>query len=284
MIKFILRNSKKNIRIFNISFHFLVIVLPITIEIIALIASKGDLSSNIFIGTQLFVITALLLVLVTVSQIWLSEYHLRQTGKVRVEPFSDELQYCRAKEEALSTIPENGLSDDIYALIESPNANRGGNHNISSRRKINAANQKSAKHIAELVLSPKNKGHFKLLISGQNEDNISAELKIQQAAFEDIANVKGVGLSHNHFFAKRYLNTSLKDYLVVENFIFKTIRKTSGERFEDTFVLLENARLADMYREWIRDIYEHGKVNGLVDDEFCVELAGGREKNVVRMS
>jgi hypothetical protein len=103
------------------------------------------------------------------------------------------------------------------------------------------------------------RGGLQLLLQFRDDDpKLKEELGTRIDLFLKIS--EGLNRDFNvfHFDVRRLLQESLKDYLVIEDHVFKTIRKTEQAGSETHFVYVKSPELAIGYRLWLQDLFNNG--------------------------
>jgi hypothetical protein len=128
------------------------------------------------------------------------------------------------------------------------------------REEIKRTNQEYFEHVARLSIEKNKHGGLRLLVQYEDDEieKLENELRPRVGIFSKVAADKDFDWNPHHFDIRRLVQRSVNDYLVIEDHVFQTIRKTKGTK-ETQYLHLRSAVIAATYRGWLSDLFDYGE-------------------------
>jgi hypothetical protein len=114
--------------------------------------------------------------------------------------------------------------------------------------------------MARIALDPNSEGRIRVLFSAETQQELDDELYERYAILDAVAAELNRQWDADHFRCEMLAGRSLKDYLIIEDHVFKTIRKVKTNRTQGNqakYIHIQSKKIADSYREWLRDMFEN---------------------------
>jgi hypothetical protein len=127
---------------------------------------------------------------------------------------------------------------------------------------IERANNEFFRRIAYLATQPGSLGQLRALFRYDNDDTRNVEL---DQCIEVFCSILPEWDMHQ-FEIRRLIDTSVKEYLVIEDHLFKVIRSANPESKDARYVHVQSQQLADTYREWLIDLFHYGHYREFIED------------------
>lgn len=175
-----------------------------------------------------------------------------------IQTFPDAIKFAEFRRDTVLKIEK--LADAIYCtshcnLFAYPSGREVEDENDKTLTDINS---QFFRKVASLSMESLRGGLKLLLYYGDDDLKVRAELRPRFDIFLDVCESPKRDFSVTQFDVRRLLQESLKDYLVIEDHVFKVIRKTRQAGSEVRYAYVKNQSLADEYRVWLKDIFENG--------------------------
>jgi hypothetical protein len=241
-------------------------------------STAQDKALNLLIGLAItFAIGQLFIFAIAV--LWLTDYHLtdRSARRTEVEIFQSPVEFAQKKCAVLRDLDPISLKNRIYGVSHcNLFANPEGN-NEQERAEVLRHNEEFFNRLAQLVMrSTNDEVRLRVLLQYDEHDmapkkdkesNLIRELKARQKFFTDAGHAMPhpIEWDRYNFEVKRRIGNSGKDYFVINEHVFKTIRQTPGTG-RSIYIYMRGQEIARSYWTWLHDLYEYGKDAGLVED------------------
>jgi hypothetical protein len=184
----------------------------------------------------------------------------RDVEGVQIRVFQNTKEFLGFRNKIVSELRDNAIEHPIYCsshlrLFSTPDG-----HSARDREVVAYLNRQLFRYIAQMALMPGTRGGLRLLLQYRegNQQLLENELNEIADTFSAVAAETRSTWNWYHFDIRRLLHDSAKDYFVIEDHVFKTIRKTDESRSEAQFIYIKSPQIASTYREWLRDIFEYG--------------------------
>jgi hypothetical protein len=215
----------------------------------------------IFIIALIIPSSITLIILTELALAWFYDIWLTGSRELVVKTFSDAREFARFRRDTIRGIKPGTLDDAIYTtshcnLFAKPE----GRENI--RTEVRQLNLEFFQFLAHIALEPGNRGGLRLLVhfESNERDELWTEMRERVQVFSTAAFEKDMDdWNWHHFDVRHLLQGSAKDYLVIEDHIFKTIRKTEASNGETQYVYMRSAEIAATYRRWLADLFDYGE-------------------------
>jgi protein-S-isoprenylcysteine O-methyltransferase Ste14 len=224
---------------------------------------KHEVESVLILIVALVAPMALSMAFVTVLAVeWLVDRPRRDVSLIRT--FPDSIKFAEFRRDIILGIKK--INDPIYCtshcnLFAYPGGRElteAGATKKGDEETLKEFNREFFRKIAFLSMESMRGGLNLLLCYRDGEPKVKEELRPRFDIFFDVADELKREFNINHFDVRRLLQESLKDYLVIEDHVFKTIRKTPEAGNETRHAYVKNAKLADEYRVWLKDLFNNG--------------------------
>jgi hypothetical protein len=238
----------------------------------------SDSAHNLLIGLTIsFAVGQLFLF--AIAALWFTDYHLaeRSSKRTTVEIFQSPVDFARKRCAVLHDLDLTSLKNRIYGvshcnLFAKPDGNS--DQEVADVRKLNV---RFFNELADLVMRSDNpEVRYRVLLQYDDgeldpqpdgkDSNLVQELKARQEIFTRAGRnlPSPVDWGRDHFAVKRLMDNSHKDYFLVNDHIFKTIRQTPSTR-RSIYIYIHGQELAQSYWTWLHDLYEYGENDKLVE-------------------
>jgi hypothetical protein len=202
-----------------------------------------------------------LIVITEVVLLWFYEVWLRGGSDVIVTPVANARDFAELKRAVIRQIRPGTLNYPIFCTTHCNLFADPGGRTDDIKEDIKRINQEYFEHVAQLSMDKQNThGGLRLLIQYEDDEieKLENELRPRIAIFSKVAADKDFDWNAHHFDVRRLMQRSVKDYLVVEDHVFKTIRKTQ-ETKETQYIHIRSAVIAATYRSWLWDLFDYGE-------------------------
>jgi hypothetical protein len=181
---------------------------------------------------------------------------------VIVKTFDDPIEAAQFRLSTVMQIKADEITSEIYCTSHcNLFANPGGSDGPTNAR-LRAINDTFFGHLMDLTMNtPAEEEGLKLLLQYRNatDDEVKKELGQRLGIYaRACAMRRDVRLSRDRFEIRHLLPHSLKDYFVIEDHLFKTVRKTQASGGRTQYVYMQSREIANTYRMWLADVFEHG--------------------------
>jgi hypothetical protein len=238
----------------------------------------SDSAHNLLIGLTIsFAVGQLFLF--AIAALWFTDYHLAERASKRtvVEIFQSPVDFARKKCAVLHDLDPQSLQNRIYGvshcnLFAKPEGDS--EQEVADVRNLNV---RFFSELAHLVMRSNNPDvRYRVLLQYDDADlvpqqdgkdcNLAQELKARQEIFTKAGRSlpSPMDWGREHFAVKRLMGDSDKDYFVINDHIFKTIRQTPGTH-RSIYIYIQGQELAKSYWTWLHDLYEYGENDELVE-------------------
>jgi hypothetical protein len=181
-----------------------------------------------------------------------------------IKKFGNAVEFAEFRLRLVSDLQSASLLDPIYCtshlnLFAKPD---GGSQ--PTRDRVAQINRPFFERLSELALEGR-RGGLRLILQYTDDevDLLEKELTDRLAIFWKIAREREkLDWADREFDVTRMVATMSKDYFVIGDHIFKTIRKTERSRQAASHMYIRNADIAASYREWMEDLFYYGHQGG----------------------
>jgi hypothetical protein len=194
-----------------------------------------------------------------VSFKWLTkQWETENRDTVYAEPLKTPAQMAQKRHDVVISCKE--LTSDVYCtshcnLFHDPGVQKGPDGATGDYEDIINQNRKFFRALAKLTIE--SRPGLKLLLYVPNNEAFQGDLGERIDVYLEAAGSKDAVLDQNIFDPKQLMQESLTDYLVFEDNVFMTLRKSSKGRTE--YVYIRSEAVADHYRAWLKDLFETGE-------------------------
>lgn len=183
----------------------------------------------------------------------LDNWYESKKDALSVKTFANAVEFARFRRDIVMGIEV--VDDPIYCTSHC-NLFRNIEAKDAEKSTIREINREFFRQMAELSISSK-RGGLRLLLEFKNEEEAREELAPRIDIFLDVAQRLGRDFDIFQFDVCRLLQPSVKDYFVIEDHVFKTIRKTRPGT-DTQYLYVKNAEIAVGYRTWLADLFANG--------------------------
>jgi hypothetical protein len=266
MGSFIRRNAEIILRI-------LVVLIPIAIGAVCLyLDHRGADPAYLFVYGVIVPIAVYLTVISELALSWLFK-QLRKDAVVYVETFSNALLFANARAAIVAAIDPNNVRYDMLSTSHCNLFARPEGENPEQTDLVARVNKHLFESMAKISLDPNSEGRIRVLLYADNEKDLNFELDQRKDILTAVSRNLGRQWDQGHFRYGFLAARSLKDYLVIEDHVFTTIRRVEfsndGQEYRGNqarYIHIKNKGIADSYRSWLRDLFDNGSKGGYVRD------------------
>ncbi len=246
----------KNKQIIKLFLMIVVAALSIGIAVVALFVDFTPGGIESFLFSTIALMGILNLFLFEVALLWYFDYHLERREKISVDCFNSPITFAAHRERIVAELAHLDSRDKIYYMGNASFFSNIEQVDDVKKKDIQEKNQKLFKSIARMSLEASNTCSFRSIVFSSNRSSLSYELEQQVNAFKEVSDRNGLQFSEASFRLAILKDYSVKDYLIVGDHLFKTIRKYDRDDNNATYVHIHCPVLAHHYRSWIEDIYD----------------------------
>jgi hypothetical protein len=223
--------------------------------------------------------TLSLIVITEVVLLWFYEIWLSGGSDVIVTPLAGAREFAELKRDVIRRIKPGSLNHPIYCTSHCNLFAYPGGRTDEAKAIVKRINEEYFEHVARLSLEQNAPGGLKLLVQYEDSEveKLDEELRRRIEIFSKMTVNKDFDWNAHHFDIRRLKETSVKDYLVVEDHVFKTIRKTQESK-ETQYIYIRSAIIAATYRSWLSDLFEFGEGRETEKDKIKERLANLRRE------
>jgi hypothetical protein len=240
--------------------------------------TNTDNKALIFIVALIFPSAISLVVVTEIVLLWFYDVWLIGIADIKIVPLQDVREFVRLRRDVVRSIKPGTLTRPIFCTSRCNFFARPEGRTGEIQAEIKQINSDFVHHLARISIgtkgAPNNAGGFRLMVQYDNHEN--AELEVELGKFVDIflaeATKEELDWNWYHFDVRRLMERSVKDYFVIEDHVFKTIRKTK-ESNEIQYMYIQSAVIAATYRNWLADLFEYGEGHETEKDEIRHKLA-----------
>jgi hypothetical protein len=248
-------------------------IIGVGAAIFGVIAAYRQNAPVITLATSVAILTISIqcVLMYNIALIWINEYYIpaHEQDRPKVAIFTSALKFAEHKHHIISNIdslPPNSMvyascHDNFFVNPDGPE---------QEKVAVREANTRVFTRLAELILRGEMCGLRLFMQYDENGDgpkNMTAELKTRGQIFTKVAEqLKKRWVRHNFQYVKSN-SKSVKDYLVINEHVFKTIKKTHHEDEMATYVHIKHQKLAEAYAVWMHNIFYDGR-----RDNYVVEI------------
>jgi hypothetical protein len=201
-----------------------------------------------------------LIIVSEVVLLWFYEIWLRGGSDVIVTPLSGAREFAELKRDVIRQIRPGSLNHPIYCTTHCNLFAEPGGRTPEAQAAIKQINEEYFERVARLSLESNMPGGLRLLVQYDDHDieKLDRELRPRIAIFSKMNASQNFEWNAHNFDLRRLIEGTVKDYLVVEDHVFKTIRKTR-ETKETQYIYIRSAIIAATYRSWLADLFDYGE-------------------------
>jgi hypothetical protein len=251
------RVSPENAKTF---LHISVAVIPLIIGGVCLYYDKqGVDATHLFVYGAIIPIAVYLTVLSELA-IVLFFKQLHEQDVVHLETFSDASLFAKRRAAIVSSIEPESVK---YNIISTSHCNlfaRPDGETLKEMESVARVNRELFEAMVRIALNPNSEGRIRVLFSAESQQELNDELNERHAILNAVALELKRQWDADHFRVEMLAGRSLKDYLIIEDHVFKTIRKVKTNRTQGNqakYIHIQSKKIADSYREWLRDMFEN---------------------------
>ena len=202
---------------------------------------------------SLLIASNIYIALVTyIASVWYNQYHQREhRNRVYFEQFDSPWLFAYQKLHVLYSIDPKQIMYSMYAISHCNMFADPDGRTPEEKIEVRKLNVKLWSRMAEIALTEGCKAKIGLILHFDEIAKAREELTTRQKIFSDVARERHIEWNKGHFyFRPRYDRDGNKDYLVVGEHLFKTIRLATGN---SRYIYIRGADIAQSYREWMED-------------------------------
>jgi hypothetical protein len=186
---------------------------------------------------------------------------------VSLKIFEDAVEAALFRLSTVIQIRVGKITSEIYCTSHCnlfANPGGPGEPNTATNNHLRVVNDAFFSHLLNLAMTPPpEKEGLKLLLQYKTaaDDDVQKELRQRLGIYARTCAMRkdrDIRLARDRFEIRHLLPHSLKDYFVIEDHVFITVRKTEDSSGRTQYVYMQSRELADTYRMWLADIFEHG--------------------------
>jgi hypothetical protein len=251
----------------------------------AVLADRKIIDEPVLIGVICGLVFAFVsgqLVISYIANLWYYKYH-KSEGKTRIYAFvtRDPVEFAIRKSAAIHALNSKNLKYDIYAVSHCNMFDKPDGRDDEERRQVARVNESLFRKLAELSITGNpNTGRLRVLLQYETlgRQSVENELRSRVRIMDEVATAqqKGIQWNQTHFWPRRRISNSAKDYLVVDEHVFKTVRLV-GTGQQAIYIHMRGNDVADTYRQWLYDLYEFGD-HTMIDKDCLWRFIEGIKK------
>jgi hypothetical protein len=194
-----------------------------------------------------------------VSFKWLTkQWETEKYDTLYAVPLDTPAQMAHKRHEVVTSCRK--LANDIYCtshcnLFHDPGVPKGPDGATSDKEEVIYQNRKFFRALAKLTIDSRQA--LKLLLFVPNQRAFEGELGERIDIYVDAGGTKDAVLDRSNFEPKQLIEESLTDFLVFEDHVFMTMRKSSKGKTE--YVYIRSIAVAEHYRAWLKDLFDTGE-------------------------
>jgi hypothetical protein len=173
---------------------------------------------------------------------------------VHVRTFANALEFARFRRDVVMKI--ESLQDPIFCTSHC-NLFKNVEANEDEKTTIKQINEEFFSQLAKLSMMSV-RGGLHLLLQFNSEAEATEELGRRIDIFLDVGKEVHRNLGSYCFDVCQLLQESVKDYFIIENHVFKTIRSTKHAGGDTKYMYIRCDDVAIGYRTWLADLFENG--------------------------
>jgi hypothetical protein len=247
--------------------HIAVAVLPILIGGACLYFERQGVDSiYLYIYGLIIPIVLYLTVISELAIIWFFR-NMREDDRVIVDTFSDAVLFANKRAEIVSSIKPETVQHHIYSTSHCNLFARPEGETLNQMERVARLNEHLFEAMARITLDPNSNGRLRVLFYAGSQEELDNEVEQRNVILDRTAQSLGRQLNYDHFKYEMLVAKSHKDYLVIDDHVFKTIRKIEDPNrnnsdeylgIQGKYIHIQNRKIADSYRDWLRDVFENG--------------------------
>jgi hypothetical protein len=172
--------------------------------------------------------TIALVYITEIATTWLLDHWLEADREaIYVETFDKPVHAAMRRLEIVNQIPTGSLKTKIYCTSHCNLFANAGGRNEKEKVFLEGRNRDFFSRLAHLAMTSRDQGLRLLLQYADGDGSLEKELPIRIDIFLDASESLTQELYPAQFEARRLVQESVKDYFVIEDHVFKTIRKTA---------------------------------------------------------
>jgi hypothetical protein len=177
-----------------------------------------------------------------------------------VRTFRDPVRFATFRAHVVLELEATGLTEPVHCTSHCNLFAQPGGADDPVNNSLRAINTVFFQSLARLAMDSPH-GGLRLLL--QYKDVTDVDVKIETAErlriwMDVCASRNDINLKREQFDVQHLLPASLKDYFVIEDRVFKTIRKTPASGGSTQFVYMRSPEIAQSYRDWLADVFSNG--------------------------
>jgi hypothetical protein len=179
-------------------------------------------------------------------------------AEVRI--FRDPVQFAIFRLQIVLDTKATGLTHAIHCTSHCNLFAQPGGSSDEINTTLRAINAAFFREMAQIVMDSTS-GGLRLLLQYKDVSDFDVKIEIAERLriwMEVCARRSDLSLKREQFSVQHLLPASLKDYFVIEDHFFTTIRKTPASGGSTHFVYVRNAAIAETYRDWLADVFSNG--------------------------
>jgi hypothetical protein len=272
---------RRHARVLKPSFHIGAAVIPILIGVACFYLEQKGVPVVYLYVFGAIIPAVLYITVISEIAILLFFDHLKEDDRVYVETTYDAVRFANKRAEIVKSIKPESVKRHIISTSHCNLFARPEGVNPDEVEKVGIINKDLFESMAKIALNQNGEGRIRVLFFAPTEDDLEMEIDVREEILDRISQQLGLRWDNDHFGWRRLRAKSLKDYLIIEDHVFKTIRKLEVREHEGEardqkqkqpylgtrakYIHLESKDIADSYREWLRDMFENGAKGGFTD-------------------
>lgn len=204
--------------------HIVVALIPILIGAVCLyFDNRGTDPTHLFVYGVIVPIAVYLTVISELAIIWLFK-HLREDDAVYVETYSNAVLFANKRASIVGAIDPKDIKHNIFSTSHCNLFARPEGENPLQIDTVARLNVSLFESLAKIALDPNSEGRIRVLLYARSQKDLDNEINQREWILANVSNKLGRQWDHDHFQFPMLVAKSLKDYLVIEDHVFKTVK------------------------------------------------------------